>query len=113
MNQSPYTYKATVKRVVDGDTIVVDIDLGFHVTIKDHPLRMARINAPEKKGETFAAGTKSMNVLKQKLEGKEIVIRTYRSGEDKYGRLLADVFLNDECVNDWLLKEGHAIPFMV
>jgi len=113
MNPTPYTYKATVKRVVDGDTIVVDIDLGFHITIKDHPLRMARVNAPEKKGATLDAGTKSMNALKERLEGKEVIVRTYKTGEDKYGRLLADVFLGDECINDWLLKEGYASPFMV
>lgn len=112
MNPTPYTYKATVKRIVDGDTIVVDIDLGFHITIKDHPLRLARINAPEKKGATLATGTKSSNALKQRLEGKEVIVHTHKSGEDKYGRLLADIFLGEECINDWLLKEGLAVSFM-
>lgn len=113
MNHSPYTYKAIVKRVVDGDTLVVDIDLGFHMNLMGQSLRMARVNAPETKGVTASAGLHSKDELTKKLEGKEVVLRTFRSGEDKYGRMLAEVFLGDECVNDWLLKEGLAVPFMV
>ena len=112
MNHSPYTYKAVVKRVVDGDTLVVDIDLGFHMNLMGQSLRMARVNAPETKGITTSAGLHSKVELTKKLEGKEVVLRTFRSGEDKYGRMLAEVFLGDECVNDWLLKEGLAVPFM-
>lgn len=109
---SLYGYKARVVRVVDGDTLVLDVDLGFSVVLKGQTLRMARVNAPERKGATLTAGDKSKEALRARLEGKEVTIRTFRGGEDKYGRILADVYLDGECVNDWLLQEGLAVSFM-
>jgi micrococcal nuclease len=54
-----YTYKAAVIDVTDGDTIVVDIDLGFGVWLRKQSIRMAKINAPELKGATVEAANKS------------------------------------------------------
>lgn len=69
-----YHYKATVKRVIDGDTVVVDVDLGFSVVLRDQPVRLAKVNTPEKKGKTKAAGVAAKEALEAKLSGKEVVL---------------------------------------
>ena len=94
-----YTYRATITRVIDGDTVVADIDLGFHTWRREVYLRLARINAPEPKGSTRKAGLAAGAWLRKKVEGKEIIIRTVKSkrGQDQLGsfrRYLAELFLD-------------------
>lgn len=116
MKDSLHVYKAFVTNVIDGDTIVVDIDLGFSMFLHDQHLRLARVNAPELKGETKDAGLASKNALASKILNHYVYVKTYKSGRDKYGRILAEIVTIEEpslCVNDWLLAEGHAIEFMV
>ena len=113
MEKREYLFNAKVTRVIDGDTVVVDVDLGFFVTLRDQTLRLAKVNAPELKGKTAEEGAKSKEALRQLVEGKDVVLRTYKSGNDKYGRILAEVFVGDKNVNDWLVTEGLAKPFMV
>lgn len=60
---SLYHYRAIVKEVHDGDTITVDIDLGFHTWIHDEHIRLAQINAPEVIGASKAAGIASRDFL--------------------------------------------------
>ncbi|MCK5014532.1 MAG: thermonuclease family protein [Candidatus Omnitrophica bacterium] len=82
-----YTYKAYVDRVIDGDTVWVDVELGFGVFIRQK-LRLRGIDAPEvdtKRGKT------AKGFLRRTLQSVEyIVIKTH--GSDKYGRYLADIF---------------------
>ena len=82
-----YTYKAIVERVVDGDTLLVKIDVGFGIYLRER-LRLRGVNAPEVK---TAQGDET-KVYVEKVLGltKFIVIKTYRV--EKYGRYLADVF---------------------
>lgn len=105
-----YKYKAKITRVVDGDTADVMIDLGFSVTVNT-TLRLYGINTPEMKGASKAEGAKSKARLKELVEGKDVVIesRVY----DKYGRTVATVFLGDVNVNDLMVREGLAVPYMV
>lgn len=109
-----YHYKATVVSVYDGDTITVDIDLGFSATLR-MAVRLARINAPEVRGEQRAAGLTAAEALRQLLPaGQEVFLRTYKDGREKYGRYLADVLIElpqvscRTCVNDWLVEHGYA-----
>lgn len=94
-----YLYRASVVRVVDGDTIDVDIDLGFYTWIKKQRIRLVGIDAPEPKGETKVEGLASTAFLTDLIDGKEIILRTYK-GKDggdsrgKYGRWLGTVFIN-------------------
>lgn len=111
MLQSLYNYTAHVKKVVDGDTIVVDIDLGFSISLNNQHLRLARINTPELKGSTKEAGEAAREALTAKLLDRSVRIKTHKVEKDKYGRVLAEVFIEDECVNDWLLTEGFAVPY--
>ncbi|MFT5169963.1 MAG: endonuclease YncB(thermonuclease family) [Lysobacterales bacterium] len=100
-----YTYVAKLDHVVDGDTVVVELDLGFRTTIKQI-LRLRGINTPEidtsegKKAKQFV-----QKVLKDTLQ---ITVRTY--SRDIYGRYLADVFFGEkfEYLNQTLLSKSLA-----
>ncbi len=106
-----YEYKAFVRKVYDGDTITVDIDLGFDVVLKAQKIRLVRINAPEVRGEKRPAGLKSRDALRSKIGNKWIRLKTQKDKKGKYGRWLGEVWLEEECINEWLLKEGHAKPY--
>ncbi len=85
-----HTYKATLDRVVDGDTIHVTLDLGFEIRHKEI-LRLAKINAPEM---ATAAGKKSAETLQNILKDVPVlVIKTNKT--DIYGRYIADVFFSE------------------
>jgi len=108
-----YLYKANVVDVYDGDTITVDLDLGFNTWIKNERIRLARIDSPEVKGKEKILGKKSRDWLKEKILGKEILLRTIKSkkGTDskgKFGRYLGEIILDGENINDMMVKNGFA-----
>jgi len=90
MEEKLYTYKAKVVSIYDGDTITVDIDLGLNTWKRNEKLRLARINAPEVRGEEKKEGITSRDFLRLLLNGKEILITTTKKG--KYGRYIAEVY---------------------
>ena len=113
-----YTYKIKLDRVVDGDTIDAEIDLGFDVKIKKR-IRFMGINAPESRTkdlEEKAKGLAAKDRVKQLLEGCEnITLKSH--GVGKFGRCLGEIFLDMvdgqekitlESLNELLIKEGHA-----
>lgn len=109
-----YHYRATVVSVYDGDTITVDIDLGFNATLRMN-VRLARINAPEVRGPQKSEGLTAAEALRQLLPaGQQVFLRTYKDGREKYGRYLADVLLDLNQsdgltnINDWLVMNGYA-----
>ncbi len=97
-----YTYKAYLERVIDGDTLLVNIDLGFSVFIEQR-LRLRGLDAPE-------LGTSQGNASKKFVESRLkdcnfLIIKTH--GSDKYDRYLVDVFyLKGEDNEDKVLKDG-------
>ena len=103
-----YEYRAFVRKVYDGDTVTVDIDLGFDVVLKAQKIRLVRINAPEVRGAQRPEGLKSRDALRDKIGNKWIKIKTQKDKKGKYGRWLGEIWLENECINDWLLKEGFA-----
>ena len=84
-----YIYKATVMRIIDGDTVDLDIDLGFHVSIKQR-VRLAGIDTPEKTNsiqETRERAFKATLRLRELIpENSTVSIQTFKA--DKYGRML-------------------------
>lgn len=103
-----YTYKARVSRIVDGDTIDVDIDLGFGMTSFQR-LRFARINAPEVRGEEKEAGQVAKGVVDEKIPpGSEIMIHTEK--DDSFGRYIAEIWYGDGVnLNEEMVSLGHAV----
>ena len=103
-----YEYKAFVRRVYDGDTVTVDIDLGFDILIKNQKIRLLGINAPEVRGDSRERGLVSRNFLREKISGKWIILKTKKDKKGKYGRWLGDLFLEEENINKLMIKEGMA-----
>ncbi len=108
-----YHYAGTVVDVYDGDTIRVNVDLGFRVTLGHESFRLARIDAPEVKGLTKPAGLTARDWLRSTLMDRRVILRTIKDSQEKYGRYLADVFYTDEagvvrCANDDLVARGFA-----
>jgi len=109
-----YRYKANIIRVIDGDTIDAEVDLGFKIKIRER-FRLAKINAPELKGESSASGLVSKEWLRDRIEGKAVYVEIHK-GEDKYGRWVCHVFddqcLGEDSINEEMIKLGLAIPYM-
>ncbi len=104
-----YTYKALVRKVYDGDTITVDIDLGLNVWLKGQKIRLYGLDAPEIRGEERPTGLISKKHLSNLILGKTIKLRTIRDSKGKYGRWLGIVCLGSVNVNQWLIERGYAV----
>jgi micrococcal nuclease len=108
-----YRVKKVVK-VVDGDTIDVDIDLGFSISFFSR-VRLAGIDTPESRTTNLkekALGLEVKEKLKKELAAaKDVVIKTEKpDSSEKYGRILGWVFLDgsDVSLNQRLINEGYA-----
>lgn len=102
-----WTVPARLVRVVDADTLVLDLDLGWHVWRKDERCRLAGINAPEL---NTPEGVIARDWVVALLPGFPMVAFTSHS-LDKYGRPLGTVHLPDgRVLNDLILAAGHAVP---
>ena len=120
--KSCYNFRVTeIKKVLDGDTIDVIIDLGFDLA-KTERVRIAGVDTPEKRTrnlEEKALGIDATEWLKDKLEGAidgddDLVIRTELvGGVGKYGRLLGWLYIGDADVslNEQMITEGYAWPY--
>ncbi|VAX08697.1 hypothetical protein MNBD_GAMMA25-900 [hydrothermal vent metagenome] len=110
-----YSYRAKVRSVYDGDTIRVDVDLGMKTSINNEPIRLYRINAPELRGSDAEKekGRAARDYLRQRLDGKEIYLKTLKDKRGKYGRYIADIWLEDNGqwinINDEIVSAGHAV----
>jgi micrococcal nuclease len=103
-----YSYRAVITKVYDGDTVTADIDLGFHIWMKAEKIRLFRINTPEVRGPEREQGLISRDWLREKILNKEVVLVTEKDKKGKYGRWLADIWLDDICINDELVSNGLA-----
>lgn len=112
-------YDVVVVKVVDGDTVDVDIDLGFGVTLKDERVRIMGIDTPEsrtsdKVEKLFGkAASKRLNALLK--QGAKLITTEDKSGEDmkgKFGRILGDFRAADgRLVTEIMAEEGHCVPY--
>jgi len=114
-----YEYNATVKKIIDGDTIVVDIDLGFNVVLGNQTVRLLGVDAPESKTSNRIEkifGILAKDEVKNFLDEckNSVIIQTYlEEGDDKFGRILAQVYdpKNKLSLNDHLVSEGYAVAY--
>lgn len=116
-----YTYNIKLDRVVDGDTIDANIDLGFDIWVKKR-VRFLGVNTPEtrtKDLEEKAKGLAAKERVKQLLEGSN-TIQLNSHGVGKYGRVLGELHIDVvdgqekitlESINKLLIKEGHAVEY--
>ncbi len=97
-----YDYNARVYYVVDGDTIDVEIDLGFKLTIKQR-IRLENIDTPERGHPDYI---KAGNRLKELILNKDITLKTTK--QSKWGCYLGEIFLDGVSINNQMLAEGLA-----
>ena len=108
-----YIYNAKCLKVVVGDTIDAQIDLGFdtHKTIR---IRLVGINAPESRTrdlEEKERGLAAKARVKQLLKENKNEFILHSQGVGKYGRCLGEIYLGDSNLNDQLIQEGHATSY--
>lgn len=114
-----YEYKCKITRIVDGDTVDVDIDLGFGVWLKDERVRIMGIDTPESRTadpveKVFGLASKKRL---QELLGESGILKTVidKDGSDakgKFGRILGDFIAPDgRTVTEILIEEGHAVKY--
>jgi micrococcal nuclease len=114
-----YEYRVKkVLKIVDGDTIDVDIDLGFSISYTQR-VRLAGIDTPESRTKDKAEkalGLESKKYLADRLkDAKNIVIKTEKiNSTEKFGRVLGHLFINgdDVSLNMELIDNGYAWPYM-
>jgi micrococcal nuclease len=120
-----YEYKCNIIKVIDGDTVDVDIDLGFGMWMLDERVRIMGIDTPESRTRDLVEkkfGLAAKKRLKELL-GKSAVLATQvnKNGEDmkgKFGRILGDFNVYDATTDSWrksgevLISEGHAVAYL-
>lgn len=114
-----YQYKARILKVIDGDTVEIDLDLGFKIILSNQRVRMAGVDTPESRtanAEEKPRGMLSKKKLAEKLPvGAWVTIETQKSdsNDDKFGRILGVFILDDGTrVNQWLIDNNYAVPYM-
>ena len=116
-----YIYRCKITRVVDGDTVDAEIDLGFQI-IHRARIRLSGIDTPESRTRNKkekALGLASKARIKEliamaktgKRGRKEIYLETSKDGKGKFGRILGTLWVDDFNVNQRLMDEGHARPY--
>lgn len=115
-----YIYKSIVVRIVDGDTIDLDIDLGFYCWLKKQRVRLKEIDTPEIR--TRDLEEKKYGKLATKFVenfcpvGTTVYLKSTLGDTGKFGRLLGDIYKLDDhthsnSLNDALLKARHAVHY--
>ena len=112
-----YTYKVEVIKIIDGDSVRLNTDLGHGIFLQNQSCRIAKIDTaesrvnlkkyPERTAEK-ALGLKAKERLKDLLVVDVILHCLER---DKYGRLLGDLYVEGRSVGDILVEEGLACPY--
>jgi len=109
-----YKYRVEVTRVVDGDTVDVDIDLGFGMCYKKQRVRLMGIDTPESRTRDLEEkfyGKQSKKFLSSVLKGKVVTLLSHDKG--KFGRIIGELFVegDDMSVNQLMIRENHAVPY--
>jgi len=109
-----YQYNVKISKVVDGDTVDVDIDLGFSTVLKKQRVRLMGIDTPESRTRDLVEkkfGKAAKAHLKSILDAKQITLVSHDKG--KFGRILGELFVDGETVsaNQRMINDHHAVPY--
>jgi micrococcal nuclease len=117
LNNNMYQYRAIITKVVDGDTVDVDIDLGFEVWLKNQRIRLYGIDTPESrtsdKVEKIFGNLAKNKVLEFCPIGSEIILQTKTDdSRGKYGRILGELVTKDGVnVNEYFIENNYAVAY--
>ena len=114
-----YEYRCTVVKIIDGDTVDVDIDLGFGIWMHKERIRLLGIDTPESRTrdkEEKKYGLAAKKYLTEMLNDEGgIVLKTKKDAEGKFGRVLGELWRTtdyaDKSINQYLVDEHHAVQY--
>ena len=110
----PYCYNAAVRRVVDGDTVILDIDLGFDVVLSNQKVRLYGVDTPECRTRDLEEKEAGL-LAKDKLcfflhKGDRVTVRT-KLDKGKFGRILGTIVAEGVNVNEFLVENHYAVVY--
>ena len=111
-----YEYKATIRRVVDGDTVDVTLDLGFNIMYNSR-IRLLGIDTPESRTRDLEEKKRGLAAKDRVKElcpvGSSVTLKTTKDGRGKFGRILGEIFVSGvvQSINQLLVEEGHAVEY--
>ena len=109
-----YEYKATIRRVVDGDTVDITLDLGFDI-LYNNRIRLLGIDTPESRTRDLDEKKLGLAAKERVRElcpvGSTVTVKTTKDGRGKFGRILGEIYVGDVNVNKLLVEEGHAVEY--
>ena len=110
-----YEYKCKVTRVVDGDTVDIDIDLGFGVWLHKERVRIYGIDTPESRTRDKVEkrfGLLAKEFVEQFVKGSSVILRTQKyDAKGKFGRILGDIIVDDKSLSETMIQEHHAVAY--
>jgi micrococcal nuclease len=114
-----YQYKCKINKIVDGDTVEIDLDLGFNIILANQRVRLLGVDTPESRTNNKEEKTRGM-LSKKKLTEK-LPIGSYQkinttkddNNDDKFGRILGEFILDDGTnINKWLIENNYAVAYL-
>ena len=107
-----YTYRCKLIKVVDGDTVDVDIDLGFGVWLQKQRIRLYGIDTPESRTSDDVEkvyGNAAKDFLIKWTNSGNLSIKSHKDAKGKFGRILGEIWCHDTNINEKLIESHHAV----
>lgn len=113
-----YTYAAKIVEIYDGDTVTVDIDLGFNIIVANQKIRLSGIDTPEIR--TIKKDDKEFGLLSRKKLSEQLPIGSWQkiqtikssNNDDKFGRILGIFIMeNGQSLNQWMIDNNYAVNY--
>ena len=111
MPEPSYCYHAVLVRLIDGDTCVLSIDLGFSIWMK-RAVRILGVNCPEIHGATWEAGERAKRFTQAWLDAGPFVVKTHLDKADSFGRYLVEVWRGSASLATALIESGNAVEYV-
>ena len=113
-----FEYQCKLIKVIDGDTIDIDKDLGFGVWLKNQRIRMYGIDTAESRTrdlEEKKYGLAAKAFLTEMLDDSHLILKTHKDERGKFGRILGEVWRTtnfaDQSINDYMIEKHHAVAY--
>ena len=113
-----YEYRCKIVKIIDGDTVDVDIDLGFGVWLHKERVRLYGIDTPESRTrdlEEKKYGLAAKDFLTGMLDDDQIILKTHKDKTGKFGRILGELWrtsnYTDKSINTYMIEKYHAVAY--
>lgn len=111
-----YKYNVKIKKVVDGDTVDIDIDLGFGVWLHKERVRIMGIDTPESRTSNtveklFGLAAKAALSDLLPIGSMQVLVIEEYDAKGKFGRILGDFVIGDKMATDILIEQGHCVAY--